>query len=794
MAEGVTTNEFKKQSIISPREFVFKYIRYLPWLIISVSLMLVLAYIKIRYSTPIYDVAGKLLVSSQQGFGNSGDKFDNMFMGQTTVKISDEIEVIRSRSMASRVIRSLNLNTRILNKGKIRSTTLHHDEAPFDIDIINITDSSRGFTAFVKLLSSSEYQINGQTKKYVFGEQIVLPDVKLRLIKSALDRQLYSSDEFIISWVPVESMAAGLGGSIKVNQANDYTNVLSISYQTENPRLGVDIVNQYMLEYQELKLEDKREINTRTLQFIKEQLDTVRYDLGGVENNLLRFREKHKIFNEEQQSELFFKDLSETGKQVTELGLKLKVCDYLINYLSDTKNTFKMVPSALGIDEPSLIQQITEFNRLELERETSLKNTPAGNPNIRLLETAIEKLHADMLENLRNVRQTCAAGIESLNSKNSQANAEISSIPTKQKQLLDVTRQQKILQELYSFLLQKKLETAIASASTISNIKVVESGLASGYPSSPNSRFLYTIALFIGIGMPIGIIFLLEYFNDRVRGLTEIEQLTDTPILGQVGHADEANTLVVTRDNRKFLAEQFRIVRSNLQYILPKAEKLVILVTSSFSGEGKSFVSTNLGSVMAISGKRTVILEFDIRKPKIMKGLGLNERKGITNYIVGNLSLSEIIYPVPEVENLFVIPCGPIPPNPSEMLLNERISLLFKQLREQFDVIIIDSAPVGLVSDGITLGQQADATVYIVRHNYTFKKQITFIDELYHQKKLPHLSIIVNDIKIKGGYGGYYGYNSYSGYGYGYGNGESYFDNSGHKKEGLVKRIKKIFS
>ena len=287
---------------------------------------------------------------------------------------------------------------------------------------------------------------------------------------------------------------------------------------------------------------------------------------------------------------------------------------------------------------------------------------------------------------------------------------------------------------------------------------------------------------------PTGIVALKEILNDKVKSKADIQNGTETPILGEIGHAKDSSTLIVTHNNRKFLAEQFRIIRSNVQYIFPKVEKPVIHITSSFSGEGKSFISTNLGAVLALSGRRTVILEFDIRKPKIMKGLGLKERKGITNYIVGNVTLDEIIYPVPEVENLFVIPCGPVPPNPSEMLLDARVEELFAQLRLKFDVIIIDTAPVGLVSDAFILSKHADACVYIVRHNYTLKKQIQLIDEIYRNKKLPHLSIIINDIVSSGGYDGYYGYGGY-GYGYGYGRGfrSHYYDES--EKPGFFQRL-----
>lgn len=774
--------------VVSPREIIFRYIRYLPWLVISVAIMLVLAYIKLRYSTPIYSVSGRLLVTSQTP-SSGGEKFDDIFMMQRNDKINDEIEIIKARSMATRVVHSLGLQMQVYNKGKIRSTVIHPREVPFNFEIISLVDSSYGFSVLVNLLNNREFTLNEQPKKYFFNETVTLPNVVFRITTNNLNWQIFGSNEFVISWQPAENVAAGLSGGLGVTRVNDNTNVLSLSYQTDNIRLGMDIVNQYMKEYQQSRLEDKREIAAKTIDFIDEQLKTVFQELGGVENNLQNYREKHRVFNPEAQSDLVFGELSETNKMMAEHGISLKVTDYLTNYLSDDSNQFKIIPSTLGINEPTLMQQVSEFNRVQLERITALRNTAPNNPRIQTMESAIEKLRGDMLETLRNVRQTHMLAMEELSRKNREADQAISSIPSKEKQIREVTRQQNILQELYSYLLQKKLETAIASASTISNIKVMEPAMAGG-PVSPNRKGIYMIAIVFGLALPAGIIFLIEYLNDKVKSKNEILQLTQAPVLGEIGHADEKTALVVTKNNRKFLAEQFRIVRSNLQYILPNANKPILLVTSSYSGEGKSFVSTNLGAVLALSGKRTVILEFDIRKPKIMHGLGLHERKGLTNYIVGSIGINDVIHPVPDVENLFVIPCGPVPPNPAEMLLHENVTQLFKELREQFDAIIIDSAPVGLVSDAITLGRYADGTIYIVRHNYTLKKQIQLIEDLYTNKKLPHVSIIINDINSRGGYGGYYGYGGYGyGYGYGYGvNGSGgYFENGATKKKGLGK-------
>jgi capsular exopolysaccharide synthesis family protein len=322
----------------------------------------------------------------------------------------------------------------------------------------------------------------------------------------------------------------------------------------------------------------------------------------------------------------------------------------------------------------------------------------------------------------------------------------------------------------------------------MSNVRVIEPAMASGGPVRPNRKGAYTIALFLGLLIPGVVIFLLEFLSDKVKGRQDIQRITQAPILGEISHSDENDALVVKRTSRRFIAEQFRIVRTNLQYILPKQDNIVLLVTSSTSGEGKSFVSTNIGAVMALTGKRTAIIEFDIRKPKVMSGLKLGKGTGITNFIIGKSEFEDLPVAVPGIDNLFVIPCGPIPPNPSEILLDVRIEELMSRVRKQFDVVIIDTAPVGLVSDAIVLGKYADASLYIVRHNFTYKKQLHMLDEIFIQKRLPRLSIVVNDIQIQGGQGRYYGYGGYGFSGYGYGYGSDYFDKPA-KKTGFFRSV-----
>lgn len=777
----------RKKAQLSPKEVLFKYLHYWPWVALSLIIMLFLAFTKLRYSTPIYRIGGKILVKNDRQSRGSNEKFEDIFLMQgASSNLNDEIEILKSRVMAARVINTLQYQLSFGNKGNIRVSAIHPADMPFKFEVLSVKDSLSSFSITITILNENEFRLNDNKEILNFNQTIALPKIEFKLISSSISPANFPSNIFIVSWKPLEVIAADLSTALNVEQSGDFTNVLNLSYETSNPKIGLSIVNQYMEEYMKSSREDKLQQSESMLAFIDQQLDTVRYELGGVEQSLQKKREASRIFNSGQQSQLFFEEFSSSEKELTQQLVKLKVIDYLISYIKDKSNPYRKVTSTLGIEEPTLIQQVSEYNKLQVERETSLKTTTLSNPLIINYETAIEKIREDILENLQNIRKTYIVVQQDLLNKQKRIDQQLVSIPGKEKQLLEVTRQQNILQELYSFLLQKKLETSISSASTISNIKVLETARSSDFPISPNRQSIYILALFLGIIIPASLIALKEVFNDKISSKWEIQQLTDTPIVGEVGHSSAEEPLIVTKNNRSFIAEQFRMIRSNIQYVLPKSEKFVIMVTSSFSGEGKSFICTNLAAVLALSGKRTVILEFDIRKPKVAKGIGINAKKGLTNFIIGDSLFSEIIYQVKDTENLFVVPCGPIPPNPGELLLDNKIGQLFKQLREMFDIVIVDTAPIGLVSDADSVSKYVDATIYIARHNYTHKKQIQLLEQFYSTKKFANLALVINDVDADSNYGYSYGYS------YGYGYGENYFDiglSQRKKKNGFWKTI-----
>ena len=792
-----------RKTDFSTREFLVKYIYIIPWIFLTVSIALGVAYTRLRYISPIYSASGKVLIKQDRPSGlNSGSGGSNQLIGDVVAtsvnsrSMDDQMELVKSTAMARMVVRNASLQQSYYYKGSLRSTLVHHSACPIQLNILNLTDSANGISLLVKVMGNETFTVNGRANPLRFGSLFQVPQGSFVLEKKQTG--IAPNTEFICNWTPEEPLARGLAGSINVGLVTKGGNVLNFAYSSENHMVAQDVVNGFLKAYQDYSLQDKREGSLSALAFIDDQLAQVKGDLSNVEGSLQQFREENKVIAPEAQATSSFAEAKGSDKQIMEQSIKIRFIDYMINFIKDPKNVYRSIPMVSLVNEASVGSIISEYNKQQLQREISLQTIPKDNPIIRDMELSMAKVRNEILMTLTQLKETMNEALRGFQEVELEANSELRSLPRKQRQLLDISRQQQVIQELYSSLVQRKIQISISSASTLSNIQVLEPGYSGGWPVSPNPRSFYMTALFIGLAIPIGIAVLKELLNDKINTKADIDKYTNTPFLGEVGHSDEKESLIITGSDRKIISEQFRVIRANLQYVLPRQPKSTILVTSSMSGEGKSFVSTNMAGVIAISGKKTVILEFDIRKPKILQGLGIDRKNvnGITNYLMGKATIDEIILPVQQMDNLFVVGCGPIPPNPAELLLDPKLDDLFRELKQRFDVVIIDTAPVGLVSDAIELGMHADAAVYIVRHNYTYKKQVQLVDELYKGNKLPHLSIIINDVKGSMGYGKYYGYASYGYIGYGYGseqNMSNYFDVGVKTKNSIWRKITKFF-
>src|SRR6185369_16164760 len=408
------------------------------------------------------------------------------------------------------------------------------------------------------------------------------------------------------------------------------------------------------------------------------------------------------------------------------------------DYLKDKEKQYSTVPSTLSLNDPTLAGLIAEYNGAQIERKNWLNGgAPLNNDHIKQFNDQIETVRLHILEAIKNIKSSNSLAINSLKKRGNVAESEIQTFPQKEKEQSEILTQLESRSVLAKFLREQKEITSMSLAAAVTSSRIIDQAYVNSIPTKPNRRMIQLLSILIGLGLPAFIIFMMEVVNDKISTRYDIEKITQAPVLGEVGHSYSDNTLVVRKNNRGMVAEQFRIIRSNLQYVLNKIEKPVLLVTSSFSGEGKSFVTTNLGAVMALAGKKTIVLEFDIRKPKILKGLGLAKGPGLTNYLLGKAEKEQLPVKVTDLDNLYVLSCGPVPPNPSELLLDSKVEELFDYLKENFDMVLIDTAPVGMVSDAMTLSRFANCTLYIVRQGHTYKKQIGLIDEFYQQEKLP---------------------------------------------------------
>jgi capsular exopolysaccharide synthesis family protein len=752
MQETVNQNRSELWNM-SFRDLFYKYVRFLPLFIFSVALTLFGAYIYLRYSIPIYNVGGSMVIKSEQTGGGRSQKFEDVFVNDKAQNIQNEIEILKSRPLMQRVIDSLHLQFTYYAKGKIKTVNIYK-QSPFLINAINITDSSSTFSIKVKLLNDHEFRINSDKQTYTYGQTFKNSKGSFSFKRNPAYPAI---GEYSVVWLPASSGARVYAGDLQINPKTPGTGILNISMMTDNSQMGADIVNKLMDEYAIYTIQQKKESSDKILSFIDDRLDVTGSELDSVQKVLLNFKERNKLIDAEKQSSGYFGNISESDKFINLQKLEQDKAG-LINVYQDA----------------TLNQLIIEYNKAQIERQQLLDaNIPLDNPAVREAESQIEKLRVNMLEAIKNINASIASSIGETRLNNLENQAELQKIPGKVKEQMEIEQHAQSLQNLYKYLQEKREETAITRASTISNSSIIDMAYSTDTPVKPNRKAIQILAILLGLGLPALFIFIGEVLNDKVSTRFDIEKLTSAPILGEIGHSFSNKVLVVSKTTRSMVAEQFRIIRSNLQYILNKSERSTILVTSSFSGEGKSYVTTNMGAVLALAGKKTIILEFDIRKPKILSGLEIQKGPGITNFLVGKANLQDIIKPVPEQENLFVLGCGPVPPNPSELLLDPKMDEMFDWLKANFDVILVDTAPVGMVSDAMTLSKFADSTLYLVRQGHTFKKQIALIDEFYVGNKLPKISIVINDVKIKPGYG-YYGYGRY-GYGYGYGYG-SYYD------------------
>ena len=760
-----------------------KYLRHWYWFVLSLVLCSLGAYLYLHYATPQYSVRGTLLIreeGNRQQFASQGP-FSELDIFRTSKNIDNEIEILRSKTLMQRALEDLGLHATYYVRGRIRDVEVYGKKSPIKTIISQLDSTAYGKSITIrpegnKFELVEEDEAGNITKStHSFGQAIQKPYATFTVVANITPIR---NQEIAIVFHDIRKLAESYNQKLMVGTVNTNASVLAVSLVDAVPHKGVDILTKLITRYNEEAIEDKKQIAAYTIEFIDERLTYLTSELSDVEKDVERYKRQNELTDVSSETQLYLQRASEYNKQLADFAIQIEVLTSIQSYLLK-ESKLGLVPSSLSIQDPTLMGLISKFNELQLERERMLRTTQPNNPIVLSISEQLQNLRSNILENLRNIKSGLLITQENLQNKSEQFESRIQQVPMIERELLEINRQQGIKQQLYLFLLTKREESGLSLASTTANSRVIDPPRAGDLPVSPKKRQIMLLAVLLGLGLPFTFIYVKELLNNKVRERKDVENATQAPILGEITRSKHQTPLVVVGGNQTPVAEMFHLIRYNLQFAALGNENKVLLVTSSRSGEGKTFFSINLGATLASVGKKVVIVSLDLRKPMLMQYMQLPGNHGVSDYVISDTFSAEALsVPVPNVPGLFAIGTGLPPPNPGELITNPRIASLFSELREHFDLVIVDTSPVGLVADAFALAPYIDSTIYLVRYDYTYKEQLAIVDDIYQSKKLNHPMLVLNDAKKK---------NSYRyGYGYGHKNGNGA---KAHRKKTSVKKF-----
>jgi tyrosine-protein kinase Etk/Wzc len=747
-----------------------------PWLLGSVIISLIIGNLYLRYATPIFRSGAELMITDSKKGGASGDDvLKQLGLGGSNLNIENEIETLRSRTTMIKVVKNLHLNINYTIVGRFKTTNIFAHK-PFEFILL---DSANYYECKIDNLSMNGFRLVDGTKGIngKWGDTLSLNSTRV-VLKRGFDISPPKL-QYTVSVSPEEETAKNYMGAVDIGSPIKNATFILLSMQDNIPERSVAIINELMHIYMTNNVENRNRMTDSTLKFINKRLAEVYEELKNSEDKIEHYKQENNIADMNAQSVHLVNVNAVTNEKMQNAGMELQVIGAISDYLQNAPENQPITLPASLMSNAGLAEMLSKLNTIQYNIDNGLVSLTRENPIIQTLEKQKSKLKQDILSSL-------AASKQEVELKNKQIKGElgviggsIRKVPTVERHYLDFSRVQNIKQDLYIFLLKKGEETAIQKAATVPDANIIDAAITMGQVLPNHSRAMM-MALLFGIALPFGIILIRKGLNIKIISRADITQVTNIPVIGEIGNSMDSEAIAVKKNSRTIISEQFRALRTNLQYLLTDKNDKIIMITSSMSGEGKSFIAVNLSIALAMSGKKVILLELDLRKPKISKTLGLDNSVGFSNFIIGKASYEDVIVPSGAEPNLFILPSGPVPPNPAELILLQQTEDLFKRLRAEFDFIIVDTSPVGLVTDAQLINKYADIALYIVRQGFTYKQQLSIPNELYYSGKIKRISFIVNDVVANRGFAYGYGYDEGYGYSYGYGYGYGYGASSGN--------------
>lgn len=793
-----------KEENIDVKELLFKYLIHWPWFVGAVIACLIAAWVYLYMSTPVYTISATVLIKDDKKGGSAGmlsglESLGLDGMVSSSQNIDNEIEVLHSKTIAKEVVEDLGLYISYTDEDEFPSRNIYKTSpvqvslTPQEADlleepmIVEMTLQPQGSIDVNVKIGDDEYQKHFEKLPAVFPTErgtlafFLPPDSVLsskRTLEETTDSEKTTRNITATINKPL-AVAKGYCKNMTIEPTSKTTSVAVISLKNSNVQRGKDFINKLLEMYNINTNNDKNEVAQKTAEFINERISIISKELGSTEKDLESFKRGAGITDLTSDAQIALTGSAEYEKKRVENQTQINLLQDLQKYMQN--EGYEVLPSNIGLQDVNLAAAINRYNDVLVERKRLLRTSTENNPTIINLDTSISAMKENVQVSLDRVLRGLFITKADLDREANRYSRRISEAPGQEREFVSIARQQEIKAGLYLMLLQKREENAITLAATANNAKIIDDAIADEAPVSPKGKMIYLIALVLGVGIPVGVIYLLELTKFKIEGRSDVEKLTSVPIVGDIPLTDEKQGAIAVFENQNnLMSETFRNIRTNLQFMLEN-DKKVILVTSTVSGEGKSFISANLAISLSLLGKKVVIVGLDIRKPGLNKVFNIPRKEvGITQYLANpEKNLMDLVQLSDVSKNLYILPGGTVPPNPTELLARDGLDKVIETLKKNFDYVILDTAPVGMVTDTLLIGRVADLSVYVCRADYTHKNEYTLINELAENNKLPNLCTVINGLDLKrrkygyyygyGKYGKYYGYGKRYGYGYGYG-------------------------
>lgn len=768
----------KEAGSIDYKRVLYRALRYWYVLIASLLVALSIALIVNRYTPRIYPVTASIIIKETEEASGAGELLYQNSLVNPFRNYLNEIYIIRSYPLIESVLEDLNFEVSFFHKGNILTTEIYGD-LPFEVKIIDRSNIT-SFKRTLVILNDRQYKIEDIEPRdtpspsviFNFNDTVSYSGVEFVFTVKRPEELKTGHEPLIFSYAHPKLLTGAYMGNLSAGWAEKGAGVVNLSIHGLNPEKQIDFMNGLIRRYQQYDLGRKNETASRSIDFITGQLQEISDSLRHVENVLERFKDKNIITDLGSEASRVYEKLEQMELQKTEMVIRGSYFRYLITYIEKDQDLDQIIlPTSIGLNDPILGELLTQMVALQLEIKRIIGRNKVENPLVTERKQRLREIRNNIIESVKNQQNTDKFRTDQINKQIREMEKQLDYLPAAERQFVSINRNYSLLESLYIFLLQKRAEAGISKASTTSDVVVVNYPMAGG-AISPKPAQNCILATLSGLFVPLLLFLLMEYFNNRVQSKDDIEKLTTIPFIGGVGHKRTEDNRAVLALPKSQIAESFRALRSNLSYFTKGKNNVAILISSSISGEGKTFTTINLATVLAFSGRKTLIVGADMRRPKIFNDFKLGNSMGLSSYLAGMNSFDEIVQKT-DISNLDIVSGGPVPPNPSELIMGQAMADFFEQARKRYDYILIDSPPLAIVSDAFVLSEHADHILFLARQNYTPKNMLKSVNEFYQSGRIRNISIVLNDIYKSGigyGYGSGYGY----GYGYGYDYGYSY--------------------